>query len=514
MQGSVDAGTVSEMVTSPHPQAGKGDWKPTFTPAGYRGLLLRLFISILLVALTTAVCRHVFPVNATTAGFAYLISVLIVATAWGLIEATLASVVAVLCLNYFFLPPVGTFTVADPQNWVALIAFLATSITASQLSARAKRRTREALDRQTELERLYALSRAVLLSDMRQPLAKQIAHFIAQTFDLPAVLLYDRTTGDVHRAGPEEMPAVDDKLKEAATQGTQFHDAATQTTISSVRLGGEPIGSIAIRGTLLSDTALQALANLVAIGLERVRSQEAANRAEAARQSQELKSTLLDAIAHEFKTPLTSIKAASTALLATPPPASADERELLTIVDEETDRLSRLVTEAIQMARIEGSNLQVECELLSLELLISGVLQQMKPLVDGHNVVLDLASGLAPIMADRELMQLALRQVIGNAIKYSPPDGKVKITAYAVEKGITIVVQDEGCGIPEAEQAKIFERFYRSPRDRNRVTGTGMGLTIAREVLRAHGGDISVRSVPGKGSEFFFVLPQTGEKTK
>ena len=462
MHGSVNSRIVSG-PGSPHSGVGKGDWRPAFILAGYRGLLLRLFLSLLLAALTTALCRHFLPVNATTAGFAYLIGVLVVATAWGLIEATLTSVVAMLCLNYFFLPPVGTLTVADPQNWIALFAFLATSITASQLSARAKRRTREALDRQTELERLYALSRAVLLSDMRQPLAKQIAHFIAQTFELPAVQLYDRTTGEIHRAGPEEMAAVDDKLKEAATQGTQFQDAATQTTVSSVRLGGEPIGSIAICGALPSDTALQALANLVAIGLERVRSQEAANRAEAARQSQELKSTLLDAIAHEFKTPLTSIKAASTALLANPPPASADRQEFLTIVDEEADRLSRLVTEAIQMARIEGSKLQVECELLPLEPLISGVLQQMKPLVDGHNVVLDLASGLPPIMADPELMQLALRQVIRNAVKYSPPEGKVKISAYPAERGVTIAVQDEGSGIPKGRAGQNLRTILPQP---------------------------------------------------
>src|SRR5437773_3416489 len=120
---------------------------------------LRVALALILIAALTFVCVRLIPVNATTAGFAYLVVILVIATAWGLLEATIASIVAMLCFNYFFFPPIGTFTVADPQNWVALVAFLATSITASQLSARAKRRTREAVERQREMERLYAVSR-------------------------------------------------------------------------------------------------------------------------------------------------------------------------------------------------------------------------------------------------------------------------------------------------------------------------------------------------------------------
>ncbi len=293
---------------------------------------------VLIFAVTFAYSRLIH-VNATTVGFSYLVAILVIAAAGGLLEATVASIVAMLCLNYFFFSPVGTFTVADPQNWVALFAFLATSITASQLSARAKRRTREAVERQREMERLYALSRAILLTDTAQPIAKQIAHEIARTFDFPGVALFDRSTGEIYRGGPEDIPETDDKLRETAVQGTQFQD------------GVPPVV-------------------LVAVGLVRVRAQEAANLAKAARQSEELKSTLLDAIAHEFKTPLTSIKAAAGALLAEPPVESPEQRELVTIVDEEADRLARLVTEVIQMARIEGGKLQLNRGLHSASSLV------------------------------------------------------------------------------------------------------------------------------------------------
>lgn len=145
---------------------------------------------------------RVAPVNATTVALAFLLAILVIATAWGLIEAIVASLVAVGCLNYFFMQPIGTFTIADPQNWVALFAFLSTAIVAGQLSNYAKQRAREAEARQLEMERLYALSRAILLTDTTRPVAKQIADHIAQVFDCRAVALYDRASGETHRAGP------------------------------------------------------------------------------------------------------------------------------------------------------------------------------------------------------------------------------------------------------------------------------------------------------------------------
>ena len=474
--------------------------------------ILRPAAALALIAAITLICFRLIPVNASTAGFAYLVAILVIATVWGLLEATLASVVAMLCFNFFFLPPVLTFTIADPQNWAALFAFLATSLIASQLSARAKRLTREAVDRQQEMEKLYALSRAILLTDARQPVAKQIAHQTAQTFGFSAVALYDRGSGEIHRAGPEDMPHVDDKLREAALQGTLFEDQGSQTIVTSVRLGGEPIAGIALRGASLSDTALQALSNLVAIGLEKARSQEAANRAEAARQSQELKSTLLDAIAHEFKTPLTSIKAATTSLLSTPTSIAPEQHELLTIVDEEADRLARLVTEAIQMARIEGGKLQLNREFHPVESLVSATLRQLKPLTEGRRISVEGADELPLVFVDADLIQLALRQLIDNALKYSLPTGSVAIAARPTRGGVAISVTDQGPGIPEEEQPKIFEKFYRGSSHRQ-VTGTGVGLTIAREVVRSHGGDISVKSAPGQGSEFSIWIPAaTGEK--
>jgi two-component system sensor histidine kinase KdpD len=181
-----------------------------------RVLALRLLIVLCLIGAVTLLCLRLIRVNATTAGFVYLIAVLLIAAAWGIVEAATASAVAMLCFDYFFLPPVGTLTIAAPQNWAVLVAFLATSIVASQLSRRAKQRTRLAVDRQLEMERLYALSRAILLTEANRTAPKRIAHQIAQIFDLPAVALYDRDTGGVYHGGPEDLSAVDEKLKQVA----------------------------------------------------------------------------------------------------------------------------------------------------------------------------------------------------------------------------------------------------------------------------------------------------------
>src|SRR5262245_42427616 len=198
-----------------------------------------------------------------------------------------ASVVAVLCFNFFFLPPVGTFTIADPQNWVAFVAFLATAFVASQVSGRARRRELDAAARQRDLERLYALSRALLLSDREVSVPGAIARRVADAFDVPTVGLYDRRLDRVSWAGPVELPALDAKLRDVARSGATLRDPSG-VVVTAIQLGRMPIASMAITDVGLTDTVLRSIANLAAIGLERARADEATARAEAARESSEL----------------------------------------------------------------------------------------------------------------------------------------------------------------------------------------------------------------------------------
>jgi two-component system sensor histidine kinase KdpD len=467
---------------------------------------------VALVGAVTSLCYAIFRVNALVAGFAYLLAVLVVAARWGLLESTVTSIAAMLCLNFFFLPPLLTLTIAEPQNWVALFVFMATAITASHLSARARQRATEAQTRQAEVERLYAFSRSLMMLGSEEELGARIAELVKQHFGFLAAAFCNGRDGRIDYAGQPNWHPDENRLRDVAThvdyqfvwqEKSKSGGASVMTTIT---LGGKLLGSLGAVGPPISEAAWQAIANLAAITLERLRSQAVATRMEAARQSEFLKSLLLDALAHDFITPLTSIKGAVTTVRSNYP-HEAEEDDLLAVVEEETDKLNAMVDETIDMARIESGRVQLRRRPLTLGGLIGDCLDRMSSLLDGRPVNVDLQPGLSPVSADPELIALALRQIIGNAIKYSPAGSGIEISGTEAGALVTIAVRDEGPGIPLDELDSIFERYYRAGRTQETVPGTGMGLSIARDIVAAHGGRIWATNRLIAGAEFAFTLP-------
>ena len=467
--------------------------------------LARLCGTVLIVGGITFFFSSVVPeVNNTTIALTFLLGALGIARVWGLVEAIVASVAGMLCFNFFFIEPIGTFTIADTQNWVALFAFLVTAVVASQLSASARQRAWEATRRQQEMERLYELSRALMLLDKNSATAGQVAYRIAQVFEVSGVAVFDRRKDQIYRAGLSDGPVSDSRVRDAAIQGTAFHDASSGFSVLPLNLGGELIGSMCVWGGPISDTALQAISNLAAIALERARAEEISSRMEAARQNEAMKAMLLDALAHEFKTPLTSIKAAASSILDTGPSA---QQELRAVIEEEADRLDSLVSETIRMARIEAGDLQLHIRPHSIREIISLALEKLRILVEDREIKIDISPGLPDVLADAELAGLTIRQLLTNALKYSNPETPIEIRAHAEDGRVRISVKDSGPGIPEKERSRIFERYYRMSENADRVPGTGLGLHIARNIVEAHGGQIWVESEVGSGSEFYFTLP-------
>jgi two-component system sensor histidine kinase KdpD len=473
-------------------------------PRSFAGSAIRAVATLAIVAGATAACRFA-DVNATTTGFVYLIAVLLVAAAWGIVESVVASVAGMLCFNFFFFPPVGTLTITDPHNWIALFSFLLTAIVASELSARAKQQARAAIERQRELERLYALGRSILLDQGGGPLAQRLAHNVAHAFELPSATLHDFATEKEYRAGADDLAIPPEVLSAALSGETMTRADVVDARFALIRLGGKPAGVLGLRGRV-SDTTVDAIANLVAIGLERARTQDAETRAEAARQSEELKSMLLDAIAHEFKTPLTSIKAAATSVLSDEGVSGA-HRELLGIVDEETDRLNHLVSDAIEMSRIEGGRFRLSRSSVRPADLIARVVQQMRARLAEREVRCDIEEALPETMLDRDLVELALRQLIDNAAKYSPPGAPIRIGAARRGAGIVFAVADSGPGVPPHERQQVFERFYRAPAHKSGVPGSGLGLYVVREIARAHGGDAVLAGEAAGGAQVEICVP-------
>jgi two-component system sensor histidine kinase KdpD len=463
----------------------------------------RIAGSLMAVGLVTAGYAALVQVNPTTIALSYVVVILLIATRWGIAESTVASIAAMLCFNFFFLPPVGTLTIADPQNWVALLAFLATAIVASQLSGRARIRNMEALGRQADLERLYALSRALLLSEGGGSRPGVIARHVGDAFGLRGVGIYDQRRDTISWAGSAEFPASDDKLREVARRGIAIREPNGLKMIA-IQLGGQSIGSVGIMDADLSDTVLHSIANLAAIGLERARGEEATGRAEAARQSSELRATILDALAHEFKTPLTSMKAAAGDLLTSTAIGSRD-RELVAILDEELDRFQSLLNDAIQMLRIDAGDFAVHRHRHDLGSIVDATIHRFERRLEGHEVIRRVPDALT-VDADRDLLSLALRQLLDNALKYSPPTSRIEIGAQA-NGTLELTVRNSGSVIPESERPRVVERFYRGARSRN-IPGTGMGLTIVQQIAEAHGGTLSLSSALDTGTILTLSLPR------
>ena len=351
-------------------------------------------------------------VNAATVSLALLLNVLFIATRWGSLPALAASILAMLCFNFFFLPPFGTFTIAATDNWVALLAFLVTAITAGQLSASARNRAEEAETGRREIERLYA----------------------------------------------------------------ELRDAF-----------------------------------------------ERASHAEALRQSEKLKSALLDAVTHDLRTPLTSIKASITTLLdevrgrvnGEPTIAlDAESRvEMMEVIDEESDRLSRFINGLIELARIEAGELHLRRRWGVVDEIISAALLRAAPITRGHRVELDVEKELPGVRVDESAVSEVVYTLIDNAAKYSTKGSVIRISARrAGEELIQMAVEDEGPGIPSDLRERVFDKFFRATRDgdvrNHQPTGTGMGLAIAKGIVEAHEGNIWIESGSGgKGTRVVFTLP-------
>jgi two-component system sensor histidine kinase KdpD len=462
--------------------------------------------AIVIVAAVIEVYRLV-AVNNTTVALSLLLAILGISAWWGLVAATVASVVAMLGFNYYFLPPVRAFTIQDPQNWVALFAFLVTAVTASQLSERARRRAAEAEARRIESERLYELVQAMMLRGSPASTIREFVHNVVRVFGYSGAAFYYRPTQEIVRSGSETKVVSDHDLMAVAEVEDVSIDAERGIAMAPVRFGGRPMGSLTLVGAPPSEHIVRSIVNLVAITIEKARAIEDASHAEAARQSELLKAALLDSLAHDIKTPLTSIKAAVTSLLGT---SDAGQHELLTIINEEADRLNRLAAEVIEMARIEAGRLHLEKAAVPVAALVEQAIAGFTAPLDPRRVAVEIEQGLPQAEGDAELILRVVRPLVENALKYSPPGSPLSVSARLKNGKIVIGVADRGPGIEENERFRIFEKFYRGRAHRYDTKGTGMGLAIAKGIVEAHGERIWVESEPGRGSAFYFTLPVHG----
>ena len=420
------------------------------------------------------------------------------------------SVVATLAYNFFFLPPVGTFTIADPQNWIALFTFLLTAVIASQLSERARHETENANRRRRELEQLYAFSQQMLTADNVLGLVNTIPDKVVRDLRrfLGRIVLRHSKNKKVYYSGLQAQELISSEdLQRVCSRSEPVSDTAKNLRIRPLRIGLRSVGALAIVGGNLSTESLEAIGSLVAIAIERAGAVEKLAHSEAGRESERLRSILLDSVTHDFRTPLTAIKASAQSLLGDAELDEASRKELLTVINEESDRLDRLVGEAAQMSQLDAHAVELNLQPHHIREAIDAALETNQKTLARHEVKLNVSDHLPRVKMDLRRTEEILSQLLDNAAKYSPAGTPITITAEVQGNMLVTSVADQGPGIDAIDQSMIFDKFYRGRGQRQSVQGTGMGLAIAKAIVEAHGGTISLTTQPGRGSVFSFTLP-------
>ena len=441
-----------------------------------------------------------------TIGFLYLLTVMSVSILFGFWQGSATSIAAALCLDYFFYPPLLTFSITNTQDWLALGTFEISALVVSRLSSRERENYREAVRQRETMGKLYEMSRSALLLDLRQAPGPQLVQLIVRILHVDAVALFDAALGRLDAiggwsAGEQEL------AKSCYIIDANHDDPGTRTYQRVLRLGTRPAGGFAIRGAIGS-LAADALASLAAVAFERYLWFEKERRIETARQSEQLRTAVLDSLAHALKTPLTAISAASAGVLDAGD-LSPPQLDLITLIEEETAELRELCNRLLQTAKLGTEQVSVGKDHIMVGDLISQAIAKHKDL-NGREVQVSLEDLDLSIRGDRELLGTILIQYLDNALKYSFPDTPIEVTARRGRSEVVISVRNQGPTIPLEDRELIFERFYRSPDFRDRVPGTGIGLSVAREAAEAHRGHVWVISNEKEGTSFFLSIPQEG----
>ena len=460
------------------------------------------------VILISAFFNHeVSLVKTTTIILTYLLAILIASTIWGLGVSVFMSLLSALCVDYYFLPPVGTFNINDSQDWITLFAFLLTAVIGSDLSARARRQAQEAQRQRNEVSRLYEFSQRLLSAQDPEDLMNEIPSRIVQLFEARSAALSLTGKQAVYRSGTEAEKLDASRLKEVQEGAEIPTDLELGISYCPVKLGAHTIGSFGVSGSIVSRRTLEAIATLIAASVDRMHAIELLGKTEAARESERLKSVLLDAIAHDFKTPLTSIKAAATSLLEDLDFNKKQRGELLVVIDEECDRINRVIGQAIEMAQLEAGEVKLQPAPHFVSELITAALEDCESVKNARPIRTKVQKQNAQVFCDLFWTRKVLDHLIRNADLYSSPKEPITISTEEKDGYIVFHVADVGPGIEKSEIDQIFSKFYRGKGQRHRVPGTGMGLPVARAIVEAHGGNLGVASEPGRGSIFTFSLP-------
>ena len=504
------------------------------TRGAYRGLLnphefggsAAMVAAALLVSL---VLRQFLGIS--NIALVFLTAVLGGAVTYGLMPALFACLISVLAFNFFFLPPLYTFTIADPENVVALVTFAIVAVIGSNLTARLRAQAVTAQRRAKTTEDLYAFSRKlsaiVSLDDLLWATSFQIASMLRVRV---VILLPDAQTLTVRSGYPPEdwMSEADIAAAKWSWQNNRPAGRGADTLPGAKRLfipmqtARGAVGVVGLDndrpGPLLTPDQrrlLDALAGQSALAVERIHLASDVDKARIAAETEKLRSALLTSISHDLKTPLASILGSATGLRSYRKQLDESaQQELVRTIQEEAERLNRFINNLLDMTRLESGAIAPNRELVDLADIVGSALTRASKILSSHRVELDIARDLPMLKLDPVLFEQVLFNLLDNAAKYAPPDSAIHIRGWRNDNLIRIAIMDEGAGIPAADLERIFDKFFRVHAADRKPAGTGLGLAICRGFVEAMGGTIVAGNRTDRtGAVFTISFPVAAEET-
>jgi two-component system sensor histidine kinase KdpD len=481
--------------------------------------------AVLAVALSTAVAFLTSPYFApSNLVMIYLLGVAFVAIRAHRGPAVLASILSVAAFDFFFVPPRFTFAVNDTQYVVTFVVMLGVALVISDLATRVHMQADIVRQRERRTAVLYSLSRELAATPATEDIASAAARHVSDAFSAPATVLLPRFDGRLVPLSGRQAAFTLTPRDEAVARWVLEHGRMAGMGTDTLPGAGAlflPVagtrGPVAVLGIRPPGTdapspdsvhLLEALASQTAAALERARLAEEAQSARITAETEKLRSTLLSSVSHDLRTPLASITGSASTLLdpdASLPPSA--HRDLIVTIHEEADRLNRLVANLLDMTRLESGAVQVKKEWLTVEEIVGAALTRLEPRLARRPVTTDLPQDLPLVALDGVLIEQVLVNLIENALKYTPDETPIEISARAGPAAVTVEVADRGPGIPEGAFESIFDKFHRL-QPGARPGGVGLGLTICKAIVTAHGGKIWVENRPGGGATFRFTLPR------
>jgi two-component system sensor histidine kinase KdpD len=465
------------------------------------------------ISIALAYCLLIFAVGGAVSRVLSLASVmplmllLLLYIAWRFPFAVAATAccVATLTLDFFYTEPLYALRISSPEDVAAMCCFLLVVLAISRLSGRLSEKTARLVERETAQLALHRLAERCLVLDWRESLAMELCSTVRECFGLEAVSLWDEAEGRFHStaAGDES-----ETVHAAFMAGQDYDLPNARQSIRLLRSGVRSVGSIQLQGRLPDASIIGSIATLVSLTLERARALSGEVQAQLEKSSEQLRSSVLDGLAHSIKTPLTTISVSSAGVMAMGGLTKPQTR-LLHLVEGQAHFIAELTDRLLRTARLD-TKVTAKRRQVDVAALTIAVVKEMDaanaPRVQLSGTRLPLA-----VSTDPELLRMAMLQVTENALKYSPPDSIVRIGLRQERQDVAIAIHNDGSYIRPEESKLVFKRFYRSPEMEQRAPGTGLGLSVARRAIEALGGAIAVMSDPASGTTFTITLPAEQE---